>query len=105
MEDKDLTYLRCPNCGKYFTNEQDKENRFCSTECKIYYKSCTACGNYFVTTRSENNIFCSNDCGINPELQTPTQDSQEIAQVSQEILQEQDLSLLQQPRTLSADSQ
>ena len=90
MKEKDLTYLRCPNCGKYFSNIQEKENKFCSEECRIYYKSCTACGNYFISSRTENKIFCSTECGISPELKVPSL--------------EQELSLLHQPQTLSVES-
>lgn len=104
MEDKDLKYNHCSNCGKYFTSEQENEDRFCSDECKIYYRSCKACGNYFISSRVENTFYCSNDCGITPEQEAPAQVSQEIAQASQEFVQEQPLSLLQPPRTLSVDS-
>jgi endogenous inhibitor of DNA gyrase (YacG/DUF329 family) len=69
MEDKDNIYIRCPNCGKYFVNDQDENNSICSQECKTYYKNCFACGNYFISTRNENKIYCSIQCGINPELQ------------------------------------
>lgn len=109
MKEKNLIYLRCPNCGKYFTNKEEKENKFCSDECKIYYKSCAACGNYFASSRIDNKIYCSNECGINPYPQDLQKESLQIhqmtpAQVSREIPPEQDLSLLQQPWTLSADS-
>ncbi len=90
MEEEDLKYLRCPNCGEYFASYQENENRFCSEECKIFYRSCTACGKYFVSTRDMSSIFCSNECGVNPELEAPQK--------------EQILSLLQQPQTLSADN-
>ncbi len=97
MEDKDLKYNRCSNCGKYFAPEQENEKKICSDECKIYYKSCRACGKYYISSRVENTIYCSNECGITPKEEVP-------AQVSHEIVQEQPLSLLQPPRTLSVDS-
>ena len=75
MEEKDLYYSRCPNCGKYFASEEDdKQNNdkmFCSNECKNYYKVCISCGNYFISSRIENKIYCSETCGTNPEPQGP----------------------------------
>ena len=65
MEDKDLTYIRCPNCGKYFA--EDKDKKICSEECKIYYESCVACGRYFISSRETVNSFCSIDCGTHQE--------------------------------------
>ena len=88
MEEKDLNYIRCSNCGKYFASEE--ENKICSDECKTYYESCRACGNYFISSRKENTIYCSNECGITPKLEVPAQ--------------HQPLSLLQPPRTLSVDN-
>ncbi len=115
MEDKDLTYLRCPNCGKYFA--EDKDKKFCSEECKIYYESCVACGKYFISSREAVNLFCSIDCGTNKEslpghkeplqtdLLTTAQESQKITRGLQVNLQKQDQDLLQQPLTPSEDNQ
>jgi hypothetical protein len=90
-EDKDFKYYRCSNCGRYFINEQEEGNKFCSEECKTYFKSCRACGNYFTSSRTDNGIFCSMECGTNPETETPHL--------------EQDLSLLHHQQTLSVDNQ
>ena len=76
MEYEDLIYLRCPNCGKYFV--QKKDNKFCSEDCKIYYKSCEACGKYFISGRETDEIFCSNNCGINPNLHITLQDQKPV---------------------------
>ena len=73
MKEKDLTYTRCPNCGRYFPNKQENENTFCSDECKVYYKSCEACGDYFSVLRSESKIFCSPECSPNLNLQVHQQ--------------------------------
>lgn len=91
MEEKDLHYSRCPNCGRYFASEESAEekqdNMFCSQECGNFYRVCFSCGNYFTSSRSEVKIYCSETCGVNPEPEvhpqelpsTPAHDSQEIA--------------------------
>jgi len=67
MEKDDLIYTRCPNCGKFFINLEKNPSRFCSPECKTYYKTCINCGKYFVSVRNDNTKFCSPECGTNPE--------------------------------------
>ena len=78
MEEKDLYYSRCPNCGKYFIPEETAEEKqdeiFCSQECKNFYRACLSCGNYFRSSRSEVKIYCSETCEVNPELQIPLQE-------------------------------
>ena len=85
MEDRDFKYIRCQNCGRYFINETEDTNKFCSEDCKIYYKNCESCGNYFITSRNLEDLYCSSECGINPEVldlldlqdpQTPLADNQ-----------------------------
>ena len=67
MEKDDLKYTRCSNCGKFFINSEKDSPRFCSPECKTYYKTCINCGKYFASVRNDNIKFCSSECGTNPE--------------------------------------
>ncbi len=55
-------YIRCRNCGKFFTVEEVIEKIYCSEECSRRYGCCITCGKYFILDRKPYTQFCSSEC-------------------------------------------
>jgi len=59
---EELLFVRCQNCGKYYSPAEATGGSYCSRECTIRYTSCLTCGRYIALAGEGNVSYCSSEC-------------------------------------------
>ena len=60
-----IMHRRCSCCGNYYqVTEENKNEKFCSEECKHKYYRCTVCGHYYLPDDfiDLDKLICSKEC-------------------------------------------
>lgn len=60
-------FKRCECCGNYFeVNENNKDEKYCSEECKAIYFRCSICGDYYKLEDffDKERLICSKECSL-----------------------------------------